>query len=105
MNLMVQELTSKIEQILDSQVKIEAKALDFFKSAETVGTGSEQTIAHGLLDADFNARIPLLVWTEITSIPTDFAGNVTIVQGTHDATNIKITAHNDADFKYIVYAI
>jgi len=102
---MVQEATGKIEQILDSRVKIEAKALDFFVSTEQVGDGTEQDIAHGLLDADFVARVPLLVWTEITSIPTDFAGNTTIVQGTHDATNIKITAHNDADFKYKVYAI
>jgi len=102
---MVQETAGKIEQILDSAVKIESKALDFFKSAEQVGDGTEQDIAHGLVDADFVARVPLLVWTEISSIPTDFAGNVTIAQGTHDATNIKVTAHNDADFKYFVYAI
>jgi len=102
---MVQELTSKIEQILDSQVKIESKALDFFKSAEQTGTGSEQDIAHGLKDADGNGRTPLLVWTEITSLNADAAGNVTIVQGTHDTTNVKVTAENDADFKYIVYAI
>jgi len=102
---MVQEATAKLEQILDSQVKIEAKALDFFKSTEQTGDGTEQDIVHGLLDADFAARVPLLVWTELTSIPADVAGNLTIVQGTHDATNIKITATNDADMKYIVYAI
>jgi len=102
---MVQEATAKLEQILDSQVKIEAKALDFFKSTEQTGDGTEQDIPHGLLDADFNARVPLLVWTELSSINADFAGNVSIVQGTHDATNIKITATNDADFKYFVYAI
>ena len=102
---MVQEATAKLEQILDSAVKIEGKALDFFVSGEIVGTGSEVNTAHGLLDADYLARTPLLVWTEITSIPVDFAGNVTIVQGVHDATNIKVTAHNDADFKYKVYAI
>ncbi len=102
---MVQEATGKIEQILDSRVKIEAKALDFFVSDELVGDGSEEDIVHGLKDADFNGRIPLLVWTEITSLPTDFAGNVTIVQGTHTTTLLKVTAHNDADFKYKVYAI
>ena len=102
---MVQEAAGRIEQLLDSAVIIEGKALDFFASAEIVGTGSEVDTAHGLLDADFVGRTPLLVWTEITSIPVDFAGNVTIVQGTHDATNIKITAHSDADFKYKIYAI
>jgi len=94
---MVQETAGKIEQILDSAVKIEGKAFDFFKSAETAGSASEIDIPHGLVDADFVARVPVLVWTEITSINADFAGNVTIVQGVHDATNIKITAHNDAD--------
>ena len=102
---MVQEASAKLEQILDSAVKIEGKALDFFASSEQTGDGTEQDIVHGLLDADYLGRTPLLVWTEITSIPVDFAGNVTIVQGIHDATNIKITAHNDADFKYKVYAI
>jgi len=102
---MVQTAAGRIEQLLDSGVIIEGKALDFFKSAETVGDGTEQSIAHGLKDADGNGRIPLLVWTEITSINADAAGNVTIVQGTHDATNVKVTAENDADFKYIVYAL
>ncbi len=102
---MVQEATAKIEQILDSRVKIEGKALDVFVSAETAGAAGEIDIAHGLLDADFNPRVPILVWTEITSINADFAGNLTIVQGTHDATNVKVTAHNDADFKFKVYAI
>lgn len=102
---MVQEATGKLEQILDSAVKIEGKAFDIFVSAEQTADGTEQDIAHGLLDADFAARTPTIVWTEITSIPADFAGNLTLVQGTHDATNIKITGTNDADFKYKVYAI
>ncbi len=102
---MVQEATAKIEQILDSRVKIEAKALDFFKSAEQVGDGTETDIVHGLLDADYNPRVPILVWTELSSIPADTAGNLTIVQGTHDATHVKVTATSDADMKYFVYAI
>ena len=102
---MVQEATAKLEQILDSAVKIEGKALDFFVSAETAGDSSEIDIPHGLVDADFLPRVPVLVWTEITSINVDKAGNVSIVQGTHDATNLKITAEDDADFKFKVYAI
>lgn len=102
---MVQEATAKIEQILDSRVKIEGKAFDIFVSAEQTADGTEQSIAHGLVDADFVARTPTIVWTEITSIPTANAGPVTLVQGTHDATNIKITGTNDAGFKYKVYAI
>ena len=102
---MVQEATAKIEQILDSAVKIEGKTFDIFVSAEIAGTGSEVDTPHGLLDADYAGRTPTIVWTEITSIPADFAGNLTIVHGTHDATNIKITATSDADFKFRIFAI
>ena len=102
---MVQEATGKIEQILDSRVKIESKALDFFASAEIVADGTAQSTPHGLLDADFNPRVPLLVWTEITSLPVDTAGNLTLVQGTHTSTNVIVTGTSDADMKYKVYAI
>lgn len=102
---MVQEAKAKLEQILDSQVSIEGKALDFFISAEQTADGTEQDIAHGLLDADFAARTPTVVIPFITSIPADFAGNLTLVQGTHDGTNIKVTGTNDADFKYKVFAM
>jgi len=100
---MVQEATAKIEQILDSRVKIESKAFDFFESAEITGDATEQDTAHGLLDADFLGRVPLLVWTEITSVDVTIAGTLTIVKGTHDATNAKVTA--STGIKYKVYAI
>lgn len=100
---MVQETTSKIEQILESRVKIEGKALDFFESAEITGDGTAQSTAHGLLDADFAARVPTLVWTEVTEIGTALAGPLTIVKGTHTATNIIVTA--TTGIKYRVFAI
>jgi len=102
---MVQEATAKIEQILDSLVKIEGKALDYFESAEITADGTAQSTAHGLLDADFVARVPICVWTEITSIPTANAGPITLVKGTHTATNVVVTGTNDAGFKYKVFAI
>ena len=100
---MVQEATAKIEQILDSAVKIESKALDFFESAEITGTGSEIDTTHGLLDADFLARVPLLVWTEITSVDVTIAGTLTIVKGTHDTSFVKVNA--STGIKYKVFAI
>lgn len=102
---MVQEAKAKIEQLLDSQVGIESKALDFFESDEITADGTAQSTPHGLLDADFNPRVPLLVWTEITSIPADVAGNLTLVKGPHTSTNVIVTGTNDADFKYKVFAI
>lgn len=98
---MVQEAAAKIEQILDSAVKIESKALDFAESAEITGDTTEQDFAHGLVDADFVARIPLLVWTSMTDSNSGAAGG--IVAGTHDATNTKHTVASG--IKYIVYAI
>jgi len=100
---MVQEAKAKLEQILDSQVAIEGKALDIFESAEITGDATEKSIAHGLLDADFNGRTPLHVWTEITSVDVTIAGTLTIVKGTHDATNVKVTASTGLKFK--VFAI
>lgn len=102
---MVQSTKSKIEQLLDSEVSIEGKALDIFESAEITANGGAQSTAHGLVDADFVARVPLIVWTEITSIPTGHAGPITLVQGVHTATNVIVTGTNDANFKYKVFAI
>jgi len=94
---MVQEATAKLEQILDSAVKIEGKAIDFFKSATITGSGSEQDTAHGLLDADFVARVPILVF--VVMMEGGVTGQVT--EGTHDATNVKVTAPSGMDYKVI----
>jgi hypothetical protein len=100
-SLMVQEATGKIEQILDSAVKIEGKALDFYAPAEQTGTGSEQDLAHGLLDADFVARLPTFIFAAVTDGNTGTAGG--IVEGTHDATNLKFTV--PTGIKYKVFAL
>jgi len=102
---MVQEAAGRIEQLLDSGVIIEGKALDIFESAEITADGTAQSTAHGLVDADGNARVPTFVWTEITSIPTAAAGPLTLVKGVHTSTNVIVTGTNDANFKYKVFAI
>lgn len=96
---MVQEATGKIEQILDSLVKIEGKALDFAISTEITGDTTEQDFAHGLLDADFVARVPVLVFTVMTDSNSGAAGG--IVEGTHDATNTKHTVASGIKYKVI----
>lgn len=98
---MVQEATAKLEQILDSAVKIEGKALDIYAPAEQTGTGSEQDLAHGLVDADYVARLPTFIFAAITDSNTGAAGG--IVEGTHDATNLKFTV--PSGIKYKVFAI
>ena len=98
---MVQGTKSKIEQLVDSEVSIEGKALDFYASAEQTGTGSEQDLAHGLVDADFVARLPTFIFAAVTDGNSGTAGG--IVEGTHDATNLKFTV--PTGIKYKVFAI
>lgn len=72
---------------------IQAGKIDYFKSTEQTGTGSEQDIAHGL------GRTPTLV----IAYPSELTGIGTIVEGTHDGTNVKVTAVTGD--KYFVVAL
>ena len=70
------------------------ETVDYYKSASDVtGTGSLQNIAHGL------GRSPLLVIV----IPQVNAGgaDISIVEGAHDATNVKVTAPNTTKFRVL----
>ena len=73
---------------------IEGGKVDVFKSAEITGTGSEVDTAHGL------GRIPVIV---IVSITENDGTALDIVQGTHDATNVKVTV-TGAEIKYTIVA-
>lgn len=70
---------------------VPAAKLNVFKSTEQTGTGSEQDIAHGL------GAVPGLVIVTPTSTP-DAA---TFAEGTHDGTNVKVTATSGAKFKVV----
>lgn len=98
---MVQDATAKIEQLLDSKVKIEGKALDFFLSTEITGNGSSQSTAHGLVNADFVGRTPVLVL--VIPSNSDATTNYVWTPGTHTSTNVLVTATTNA--KYRVLAI
>jgi len=82
---------------LASQIRVEGKDLQFFQSAEITGTGSEANTAHGLVDADGIAKIPIVVIVYLTQKDTTTA--VDIVEGTHDATNIKVDCETTAKYK------
>ncbi len=73
---------------------VTATKVSFFKSTEQTGNGSEQNVAHGLVTT------PGLVMVVPTKVAT--AGD-TFVEGTHDTTNVKVTAGVGA--KFIVIAI
>jgi len=75
---------------------IRASELHYFLSAEQTGTGAEQSIAHGL------GVTPSLVLIIITGSPTTYAA-LTVTEGVHDATNVKVTV--TTDWKYKVFAM
>ena len=61
-----------------------AQAAKFFISTAQTGDATEQSIAHGM------GLVPTKVFVSIMDDAS--AVNVVFVEGTHDATNIKITA-------------
>ena len=63
-----------------------------FQSAETLATGVEQDIAHGL------GAVPTAV---LVSVTDDNGAAFTITEGAHDATNVKVTVTAGAKFKVI----
>jgi len=64
-------------------------------SAEQTGTGSAQSIAHGL------GVVPSLVMMIITGSPSSYAA-LSVVEGTHTSTNVVVTV--TANWKFKVYA-
>jgi len=81
------------EKIVDASIKKADRLCSL--SAEQTGTGSEQSIAHGL------GVTPSLVIINITGSPATYAA-LTESLGTHDATNVKVTV--TSGWKYKVYA-
>ncbi len=71
-----------------------ANIIRFFQSGELTGDGSEQDVAHGL---GYIPRSVIITLTE--HLESDSAD---IAQGTHDATDVKVTAA--ATTKYRVTA-
>lgn len=61
-----------------------ANIIRFFQSGELTGTASEQDIPHGL---GYTPRSVIVTLSE-----HDAATDGDLAQGTHDATNVKVTA-------------
>lgn len=72
-----------------------ADQISFFKSTVQTGTGASQSIAHGL------GRAPALVIVEINQTLSN--ATVTWAEGTHDATNLQISATSPS--KYVAIAL
>jgi len=81
------------DKIVDASIKKADRLCSL--SAEQTGTGSEQSIAHGL------GVTPGLVMINITGSPATYAA-LAVTEGTHDATNVKVTV--TSGWKYKVYA-
>lgn len=73
-----------------------ASSIKTFKSDEQTGTGSAQTIPHGL------GATPTLVFVVPTLVGTD---GVTITEGTHGSVNCSVTVTSGAKYKVIALLI
>lgn len=67
-----------------------------FLSAQQTGTGASQNVAHGL------GLTPAGVLVSCTDNSSS-ANIFTVVEGTHDATNVKVTVTSGAKFKVLAF--
>lgn len=70
--------------------------MNVFISAEQIGTGAEQEIAHGL------GATPAFVFIALTEFGA--AENPNVSEGTHNSTNVKVTVAS-ATVKFKVVAL
>ena len=76
-----------------SQPNVINQVNSIFVSSEMVGTGALQNIAHGL------GVTPSTVLISPTDLAPAVTGVFTVVEGTHDATNVKVTVTSGKKFK------
>lgn len=86
-------MNEELEKLEDS-IATKQSSAGIFVSDEETGTGSEQSIAHGL------GVIPSKV---IVAIQTT-AGAVSIVEGTHTDEDILVTVTSGDTFKVLAFA-
>ena len=86
-------IPDSVDRALGQHVVSEARNLSFFQSAEITGTGSEADTAHNL------KRTPTLVIVYLTQKDTTTAFD--LVEGVHDATNIKVNCPTTAKYKIV----
>lgn len=84
-----------VDRALGTHITIEGTNMVVFKSAEIAGTGSEANTAHLL------GKVPSIVIVYLTQKDTTTAFD--IVEGVHDATNIKVDCETTAKYKIIAY--
>jgi hypothetical protein len=69
-----------------------------FISAEQTGTGSSQNIAHGL------GVTPWKVFVAPTDLTPATVGSYSVVEGSHDSTNVVVTVTSGKKFKVLAVA-
>tara|TARA_R110002074_G_scaffold62000_1_gene149530 strand:- start:138 stop:470 length:333 start_codon:yes stop_codon:yes gene_type:complete len=73
---------------------VEGRTVDYYKSpADVTGTGGALNIAHGL------GRSPLLVI--VIPVNNTTGNTLSIVEGSHDATNVVVTAPATTKFRVV----
>lgn len=72
-----------------------SSGVPMFISTEQTGTGSSQNIPHGL------GSTPSAVFVAPTDLTPSTVGSYVIMEGVHDATNVKVTVTTSKKFKVI----
>lgn len=77
---------------VQTQINSKLTTANIFLSTEQTGTGSSQSVSHGL------GVIPSKILLSLTSVA---AGGATITEGTHTITNVVATVTSGAKFKVL----
>lgn len=86
-----------LEVDMTGPTQINMGELASFTSTEQTGTGSSQNVAHGL------PGTPRLAWWALSDLTAATVGQVAVVPGAHDATNLKFTVTTGK--KFFAFAI
>lgn len=88
------DLTVTAGKLADNAVQ--GRTVDYYKSpADVTGTGGALNIAHGL------GRSPLLVI--VIPVNNTTGNTLSIVEGSHDATNVVVTAPTTTKFRVVAF--
>jgi hypothetical protein len=76
---------------------LETSNMKFFVSDERTATGSEEDVPHNF------ALVPTYVAVVPTDLSPSVAGVFTVAEGTHDATNCKVTVTSGKKYKVLAW--
>ena len=96
LNVDVSDAAVGTSELINGSVTV-AK-MKVFKSTEQTGTGSAQSIAHGL------GAAPALVIVYPTDTNVSTTGAYVVIEGSHTSTNVVVTVTNGKKYRVVAFA-